>query len=338
MSVIEIINQKNSISLQFEEHKEEFVKAEEHIQDALLNLENDFGELLKLYNIENEDIAKMKGMVGTVADLCLLINFLINGNPKSVEDIYRQIYVINGKPIPFEYNYTEAESYEFTKEEIELLKTICLPYDIDEINEPKNSIEAYLQDVYYMQKLIRREKDENKKRILNNILDKFAKPVPEEDVKEIHMFFASGEMDRIFLDVAGVHEIVGKRSRLKFKNGKKIIGYVGSDFFDNEQNPCISIFESFDERKGFYDYNLYKLDDLYGVDTLYTNDLISFDELLPDEILDTSLTNLFIIYNIPVDILKTFLTNNQKMKVLDYIIDKKVKDPNAILSYCEEIK
>ena len=337
MSVIEIINQKNSINLQFEEHKNQFVLAEQNISDALSNIQGDFVELLKLYNIENEDINRMKTMITSVADMCLLINYLINGNPKNVEDIYRQIYVINGRPIPFEYNYTEVESYDFTEEEQEFLKTLTLPYDLDEIEVLKNSVEAYLQDVYYIQKLIKKEQDEDKKKMLNEILDKFAKPVPEDQVKEIHIFFENGEMDRVFLDVAGVHEIVGKRTRLKFKNGKKIIGYVGSDFFDDEHNPCISIFESFDERQGFYDYNLYKLDDLYGVDTLYTNDLINFDEILPEDILDNCLTKLFLFRHIPVSIKNNLKTHKQKMKVLDYILDEKIKDINKIIAYCEVI-
>ena len=89
MSVIEIINQKNSINLQFEEHKNQFVLAEQNISDALSNIQGDFVELLKLYNIENEDINRMKTMITSVADMCLLINYLINGNPKNVEDIYR---------------------------------------------------------------------------------------------------------------------------------------------------------------------------------------------------------------------------------------------------------
>jgi hypothetical protein len=341
MSVIEIINQRNEISIKVEEHKLDYVNAEEKLQETVTNINNDFVELLKLYNIENEDIDKMRSMIENIGDMCLIINYLINGNPKTVEDIYRQIYVINGKPIPYEYHYEEAEPIDFSDEEQEVLDTICLPYDISDFNTTNHNQDAFLQDVYYIQKLINKEKDKKRKKILASILDTLAQPVPEEDVKEIHAYFPNGEMERIFLDTAGVHEIVGKRSRLKFKNGKKLIGYVGTDFFDNDNNPCISIFEAFDERKGFYKYNLYKLDDLYGVDTLYTHDIINYDVILPDEILDNCLIRLLVFRDLKEEEIKTVLSNlkdnKSKMSLLDNIMDNKIKGRDKVLEYCKKM-
>ena len=340
MSVIEIINKKNSLQFQFEEHKEDFINCEQQLKTAVDNIDGDFVELLQLYNVENEDIKRMRQLVDNIADMCMIINYLLNGNPKSVEDIYRQIYVVMAKPIPIQLTPKDMEPFNFTFEEQEVLKNICLPYDFDEL-EQKYLFEEYMTDVYYLQKLIRLEKDEQKKKIINDILDKIAKPIPEDKVKEIHVFYDDGEMEKIFLDVAGVHQIVGKKTRLRFKDGKRVIGYAGSDFYDNDGNPTVALFENFDERKGFFNYNLYKIDDLVGADTLYTNDLISFKEIIPDDILEKFLTKWFIFQDVKEEDFKTIMdslkTNELKMKALDYIIDKKDGTIADVINYCKEL-
>ena len=76
--------------------------------------------------------------------------------------------------------------------------------------------------------------------------------------------------------MAGVKN--GKAARAEFLNGTKKIGYLGSDFRDEDGDECLSLFEAYNESKGFYDYNIYKIKDALKIDVLaYPREKIDFN-------------------------------------------------------------
>lgn len=195
-------------------------------------------------------------------EFIMLKKYLLNNKP-NLKDAKRQMIVISGKNLKYEYPDIK-EKYDLNDEERNICKKIGLPYDFEEELDD----EAFFENLIMVDDALRSSKSREDKRILSGLIDKLAPIVPEEEVKEIHLYDPIEDKTKcIFLDEAGVYEIVSKKAKLYFNDGETVVGYVGSDFEIYGQD-CICIFESYDKERGFYNYNYYLLDDLKLVEAI----------------------------------------------------------------------
>lgn len=265
-------------------------ETEEHIEgyyntlNALLYyedmLERDVMNYLSQITSDFAKVEQIFSGIGTYDNIISLIKYLTNGERKNIKDIIRQTYVIANKPMPFERK-SKVQKCNLTKEQIVELEDLNIPYSIKEIEKEKSfdsQMDMIIANYVYLKKLARKTKDTQIKKMLKIFENEYMREVPIEDVKEIHIYYPDYDEELIFLNEEGLHQVVGKKTRVEFLDGNRIVGYLGIDFKDKDGDECLSLFEAYTEKRGFYDYHTYKLKDILKIDVLYyPRDNIDFD-------------------------------------------------------------
>lgn len=285
-SEITSLSEESDIVLKYIEEEREYY---------ILGLLKDFIEEEKYkkeavdYLVLNSIMEDVNRNFNTTEEFNMLKKYIINNNVETPEDIERQAIVISGKNLKYTYEPIEEE-FEFTDEELEMIKKLELPFDIKDLeywdDEDITCIEKNQMAYSAVDNAIKHSQMRKEKAIYESIMEKLFESVPEDEVREIHIFDLDNmEMDIKFLDEAGLHNIVSSKAKLYFNDGHTKVGYVGSDFkLDGEE--CICIFESYDKEKGFGNYNYYLLKDLKKVEVIKTNtprykEKIDFEFKLP---------------------------------------------------------
>ena len=256
-----------------EDHIESFGKAYDECYKYSNILFEDSIKLLESYNATKEEIQQVFSILNGDIENIRLIRYMANEDEKNIKDIIRQAYVIENDPIPYERK-PQNQKCTFTKEEIQMLEDLNIPYSVKEIEKESKQdnlehvFEMILADTTYLEKLVKKTKNAQTRKLLKRFEDEFMPEVPNKDVKEIHVYFDDFDEELLFLDQEGLHKVVGKKARVEFLNGKRKVGYVGSDFVDDDGDECVSLFEAFDTYKGFYDYHTYKIKDILKMDVL----------------------------------------------------------------------
>ena len=225
------------------------------------------------YMILNSILNDVNVNFHTKEEFKMLKNYMKNNNITNPEDIERQAIVISGKNLKYNYEPIKEE-FDFTEEELELIQKLKLPFDIKDLeywdDEDDSCIEKNQIAYSAVDEAIKSSQTRQEKAVYESIMEKLFESVPEDEVREIHIYDLDNWTFNIqFLDEAGVHRIVSRKAKLYFKNGDTKVGYVGSDF-KHGNDECICIFESYDEEKGFGNYNCYLLKNLKKVEVIET--------------------------------------------------------------------
>ncbi len=234
-------------------------------------LEEDVINYIKSITNNLTEIKQILSTIGNYNNMISLIKYLTNGEEKDTKDIIRQAYVISNEPIPFNREI-KPQKCNLTKEQIAELEDLNIPFSIKEIKKNKNyesQTEMILINFIYLDKIAKKTKKAQVKKMLKIYEDEYFPTVPKKEVKEIHIYYPDYDEEVIFLDEEGLHQVTGKKAKVEFLDGNKIIGYLGSDFKDKDGDECLSLFEAYDEKRGFYDYHTYKLKDTLRMDVLY---------------------------------------------------------------------
>lgn len=238
--------------------------------------------LLKEHKATDKEIETILSIITSDFNNINFIHYLLNDEDKTIKDIIRQAYMIENRPIPYE-SEIKRQKCKLSKEQIKELDDLNVPYSVKEIEKEAKQENTELEtdmiiaNYNYLNKLAKKTKKSNIKKILKVFENEYMPFVPEKEVKEIHVFFDDFDEEILFLDEEGLHKVVGKKARVRFLNGKHKVGYLGSDFKDRDGDKCLSLYEAFDEYKGFYDYHTYKLKDVLKIDVLcYPRDNIDF--------------------------------------------------------------
>lgn len=265
------------------EHIEEFYNVKDAMEYYKKLLEQDLMGYLTLITEDVNEINQVLAAIDTYEDMTDVIKYIANGEDKNIKDIVRQAYVISNVSIPFE-RITPKFKPDITKEERKELDNLNIPYSINELykamreNEHEYLTQMTVADYLCLQKILKKNKDKKIKKLYKKFEDEFASPVPEEDVKEMHLYYPDFDEGISFMDEERLHEVVGKKARIEFLDGTKKVGYLGSDFRDEDGDECVSLFEAYNENKGFYNYNTYKIKDTLKMDVLaYPREKIDFN-------------------------------------------------------------
>lgn len=289
-STISSLSEDTNVVLKYSINDREYYilgKIEDIIEQEQFDKEME--ETIKL----NNALTDISNNFNSKEEYIMLKKYVLNNKIDNIKDLERQAIIITGKNLKYEPEEIDYENfhYDFSDEELEVIKKLDIPYTIEEIerwdpnNENNYEMICKVYDTIY--DAIVNSKNRNETRILNRIMDEIFPKVDKKDVKEIHIFNLDRmDMNIIFLDEAGVYEIVSRKAKLYFKDGRTKIGYVGSDFKVNDDD-CICIFESYDNERGFGDYNYYLLDDLYKVEVIENSiprykEKIDFEFNLPE--------------------------------------------------------
>ncbi len=246
------------------------------VQDALVE---DLKEGLRSNGLTGKEINLVFSIIADYIDIIDLINYITNDDEHDVKDIIRQAYIINGEPIPYEAPIIK-DKVKLTKAQRKALNELNIPYSIEELEGEEDfdtNLTMVLANSDYLNKLYVKSNDEKTKKLVDLFEREFMPEVPEDEVKEIHVYFENFDEDILFMDEEGLHRVAGKKARVEFLNGKKVVGYLGSDFKDEDGDDCLGLFEAYDVTKGFYDYHTYKLNEILRADVLfYPRDKVNF--------------------------------------------------------------
>lgn len=261
-------------------HIEHFTEIYEQYWDLFENIKDDLSEYLYMSEFLEEKIKFVQNIVYNIFDKIRLINYITNEVDKDKKDIIRQAYVIANEPIPF-YKKASKAKIKLSKEQINEFDVLNMPYSIKELKKEKDAdtiVMMTLIDSDYLNKLAKKSKDKRIKKLVKVFENEFMPEVPIKDVKELHVYFKDYDEDILFLDEESLHKVVGKKAKIEFLNGTKKVGYLGSDFKDDDGDDCLGLFEAYDDYKGFYDYHIYKIKDLLRGDVLfYPREEINFE-------------------------------------------------------------
>ena len=252
-------------------HIESFLEINEQYWNLYESIENDLSEYLHRVGFKDEKIDFVQDIVHNIFDKIRLIDYLTNEEDKEKEDVLRQAYVIADEPIPF-YRETPKAKIKLSKEQIKEFDALSMPYSIKELkneDDEDTNLMMTIADSDYLNKLAKKSKDKRTKELVKIFENEFMPEVPIKDVKELHVYFPDYDEDLLFLDEEGLHKVVGKKAKIEFMDGTKKVGYLGSDFKDQDGDDCLGLFEAYDDYKGFYDYHIYKIKDLLRGDVLY---------------------------------------------------------------------
>ena len=235
-------------------------------------LKHDLENYLQKSCLTEEEMNQIFNILGDCfIDIIHLMEYITNDDEHDAKDLIRQAYVINGDPIPYERPILK-EKVKLTKKQRKELDDLNLPYSIKEL-EDEDDIDVGLHmtfaDADYLGYLVKKTKDSKTEKLLELFKAEFMPEVPEEKVKELHVYFDNYDEDLLFMDEEGLHKVAGQKAKIEFLDGKKKVGYLGSDFKDEDDDECLGLFEAYDEAKGFYDYHIYKLKDLLRADVLF---------------------------------------------------------------------
>ena len=254
------------------EHIDAWFRTKREELDIRLELIEDLKGYLQRSDMTQEEIDMVFDIIGwCYIDMINLLKYITNDDEHDAKDIIRQAYVINGDPIPYERPAIK-EKVKLTKKQRKELDDLNLPYSIKELEDEEDfevGLHMTFADADYLDNLVKKTKDSKTEKLLEIFKSEFMPEVPEEKVKELHVYFDDYDEDLLFMDQEGLHKVAGKKARIEFLDGKRKVGYLGSDFKDEDGDECLGLFEAYDEAKGFYDYHIYKLKDLLRADVLF---------------------------------------------------------------------
>lgn len=266
---------KLEITEEVAEHIEGFYNVREAFAYYKKMLEKDLMYYLNTITEDEKEIQQIVDAIDSYDDIIKMIEYLTNDEKKTIEDIIRQAYVISDVEIPYERKNLKVKC-KLTKEQIQEIEELNVPYSIKEIekvvnkeNDIEQEMNMILANYVYLEKLSKKTKNRKIKNILKVFENEYMPSVPNKEVKEIHVYFPNYDEELLFLDEEGLHQVVGKKAKVEFLDGNRKIGYLGSDFKDKDGDECLGLFESYDESKGFYNYNTYKIKDVLRMDVLY---------------------------------------------------------------------
>lgn len=216
-----------------------------------------FLDLCILKEIPQDSAKRLISLLKETEERNMLIKYMLNGEPVDQRDIYRQAFVIRSKPLP--YNAKKLDYIDLSNEEKQLVNKYNIPNSFND--------NLTLNELYSNIKWLEKEKvnmNEQELELTNNLIDEKLSPmIPTNQNKEIHIY-EGNNITTLFLDKEGLANICGLKAKLYFKNDTSIVGFIGSDIKDNK----LSIYEEYDESKGFYDYNSYDIDEIIRIDAI----------------------------------------------------------------------
>ena len=265
-------------------HINNYIEVQEKMFDAIDALYEDFVLMIKSFDGTEELAKEIWDVVGGMFDSVILMEYMANGDKKSLKDILRQAYMIADAPMEYHPSEYKRAKLSLTKEQIKEFDKLNMPYSIKEIEKEskdgdiETELEMTMADYHFLEKQVKKLKTSHIKKMKKLFEDEYFPIVPEEEVKEIHVYYEDMNEEILFLDEEGLRQVVGKKAKVDFLNGDTKIGYIGCDFKDDEGDDCVGLFEAYDNYdkyeyyKGFFDYHLYKLKDILRMDVQYFRD------------------------------------------------------------------
>jgi len=224
---------------------------------------------LTQYYISTLSSEAVKNIVKSGDRKLAFIKYLKNNELKDEVDILRQAYVIERRPLVVVVP-SRSNCFNLSKEEINELDYIISDMDLS-IEKLKTESDGYvdedLNDIYReLNDTIMNTEDKDVKAKYITIKNKVFPEIIAGVNKTIIVHLLNGIKKAYSMTSYNLNRIVGQKTRLLFKDGSSIIGFSGFEFLDDDLEDCVTLFENYDENKGFYDFNAFKLESIMQID------------------------------------------------------------------------
>jgi len=262
-------------TMKYYEKRTEMLSSEaDRYEDVIRAKKRLIKNYLKVYldEVDTPDGIDLFGDINRIidftCDIVSLMRYIAIKKPSSYKDVIRQAYALSEKEVPM-YCFYASDYFAFSSIEEDELMKLNLPYSIESFRycNSLDRITGINRNVAYIEQELDEEEDCHRINILKRIQKKLL-GLPISD-RMIHIHHKNKSVEVKNLDEIVLHKLAGKKARIELMDNKKVIGYLGSDFQDDDGNDCVSIFEDCDEANQFLtDYNMYKYENILRIDVI----------------------------------------------------------------------